>query len=143
MEAYVAFAGSGHRLSEANHLYTQHCILGDGFGLPCQLPLCQWASLAAVWVAWTDAVEFGRRTQGLLHRFEARRKACVLRAAISAWQGAVQSRHAFITRFQDMLDRRGMQLMDGAFCGWRDATAASRSQRVRTYHDPTSSMYQS
>lgn len=88
-------------------------------------------------------MEFGRRTQGLLHRFEARRKACVLRAAISAWQGAVQSRHAFIARFQDMLDRRGMQLMDGAFCGWRDAAAASRSQRVRTYHDPTSSMYQS
>ncbi len=76
-------------------------------------------------------MEAAQRTRRLLQRCLARRKERSLHAAMAAWRNAVQDRHAFRLQMQDMVDRMGLQLLRGALCGWREAAAASKAQRVR------------
>ncbi len=51
---------------------------------------------------------------------------------MATWQSDVQSRRLFRLQLQDMVDRRGVQLLRGALCGWQEAAAAGRMQRVST-----------
>ena len=71
------------------------------------------------------------RTGRLLASFKARQRERALQAAVAAWRAAAESRLAFRKQLQKVVDRRGLQLLRGAFCGWLEAAEACRAQRVR------------
>lgn len=83
-------------------------------------------------------MESAWRTRRLLQRYLARRKERALQTAMAAWRSEAESRRAFRMQLQEMVGRRGVQLLRDTFCSWQEAAAACRVQRVSRPSAPPS-----